>query len=185
MVAAADSSVPACAGISRTATAQITTASSVSVNMLGFVSRLLLLGLLSLLRPAGNARPMETPLGLRLQGILAVRHWGGVPEVTNGGAPRNASRRFCAKRTKPRRRGRPVLPVRREALVDADLLGVDRDVPARGEVLDDAVHHLARAADALGDVRRRQAIGADARAVLLDRALAAELGEAPRDGLHS
>src|SRR5258707_2751835 len=47
-------------------------------------------------------------------------------------------------------------PMRREFLVNRNLLGVDRDVAARGEVLDDAVHHLARAADSRGDILDRK-----------------------------
>src|SRR5258708_7248254 len=64
-------------------------------------------------------------------------------------------------------------PMRREFPVNGDLLGVDRNVAARGEVLDDAVHHLARAADSRGDIVLGQALGHYARALLLDRVLVA------------
>src|SRR5260221_14700213 len=65
-------------------------------------------------------------------------------------------------------------PMRGELLVNRDLLGVDRNVAARSEVLDDAVHHLARAADTPGDILLRQAFGHDSRPVVFDR----EIGRA-------
>src|SRR5258708_35420049 len=75
-------------------------------------------------------------------------------------------------------------PMRREFPVNGDLLGVDRNVAARGEVLDDAVHHLARAADSRGDIVLGQALGHYARALLLDRVLVDEFGEAAVDVLQ-
>src|SRR5712691_3349231 len=75
-------------------------------------------------------------------------------------------------------------PMRREFLVDRDLLGVDRNVAAGGEVLDDAVHHLARAADTRGDIVLGQALGHYPGALLLDRVLVDELGEAAVDVLQ-
>src|SRR5882672_490397 len=75
-------------------------------------------------------------------------------------------------------------PMRREFLVNRNLLGVDRNVAARGEILDDAVHHLARAADTRGDIVLGQALGHYARAPLLDRVLVDELGEAAVDVLQ-
>src|SRR3982074_982140 len=81
-------------------------------------------------------------------------------------------------------RARAPSPVRREFLVTRDLLGVDRNVAARGEVLDDAVHHLARAADSRGDIVLGQALGHYARALLFDRVLVDELGEAAVDVLQ-
>src|SRR2546427_11926629 len=75
-------------------------------------------------------------------------------------------------------------PVRRELLMNRNLLGVDRDVAARGEVLDDAVHHLARAADSRRDIVLGQALGHYARALLLDRVLVDELGEPAVDVLQ-
>src|SRR2546425_10827267 len=59
---------------------------------------------------------------------------------------RRLAQGFCAgctfRRPAPARGRRAPSPVRRELLVNRNLLGVDRDVAARGEVLDDAVHHL-------------------------------------------
>src|SRR5260221_2834030 len=75
-------------------------------------------------------------------------------------------------------------PMRGELLVNRDLLGVDRNVAARSEVLDDAVHHLARAADSRGDIVLGQALGHYARALLLDRVLVDELGEPAVDVLQ-
>src|SRR5712691_10565400 len=68
-------------------------------------------------------------------------------------------------------------PVGGQFLVNRDVLGVDGDVAAGGEVLDDAAHHLARAADPRGDIVLREAFGDDAFAVLLDRVLVDEPGE--------
>src|SRR5438046_8077211 len=68
-------------------------------------------------------------------------------------------------------------PMRRELLVNRNLLGVDRDVPARREVLDDAIHHLARTADSRGDIVLGETLGHYAHALLLDRVLVDELGE--------
>src|SRR5258706_232288 len=79
---------------------------------------------------------------------------------------------------------RSASPMRGELLVNRDLLGVDRNVAAGGEVLDDAVHHLARAADSRGDIVLGQALGHYARALLLDRVLVDEFGEATVDVLQ-
>src|SRR5258708_39108369 len=68
-------------------------------------------------------------------------------------------------------------PVRRELLVNRDLPGVDRNLAARREVLDDAVHHLAATADSRGDVVLGQAFGHHSRAVSFHRVLVDELGE--------
>src|SRR5437879_10648452 len=72
---------------------------------------------------------------------------------------------------------RALSPVRRELLVNRNLLGVARNVAARREVLDDAVHHLARTADSRGDIVLGEALGHHAHALLLARVLVDELGE--------
>src|SRR5260221_583224 len=74
--------------------------------------------------------------------------------------------------------------MRREFLVNGNLLGVDRDVAAGAEVLDDAIHHLARAADSRGDILLRQAFGHHPRPVAFDRVLVEELGETAVDVLQ-
>src|SRR4029077_20855306 len=84
----------------------------------------------------------------------------------------------------PRRTPPALSPVRRQLLVNRNLPGVDRTVAAGAEVLDDAVHHLARAADSRGDVVLGEALGHHAHALLLDRVLFDELGEPAVDILE-
>src|SRR5439155_20763582 len=90
-----------------------------------------------------------------------------------------------SRRRAPAREAPPApSPMRRELLVNRNLLGVDRNVAARGEVLDDAVHHLARTADSRGDIVLGETLGQYAHALLLDRVLVDELGEPAVDVLQ-
>src|SRR4051812_49996710 len=93
------------------------------------------------------ARPAAT-LGGRGRRRAAVRRDGSVPNAQKAPGAGGLLRKRCGD-----------LPVRREFLQQDDLLRLDGDVAAGSEVLEDAAHHLARAADARGDVVLRQALG--------------------------
>src|SRR2546427_5314356 len=76
------------------------------------------------------------------------------------------------------------LPVGRELAVHDDLLRLDRDVAAGGEVAQDAAHHLARAADARRDLRLGETVRDDAAAAALDGAFLEILHQAAVDVLQ-
>src|SRR5688572_10284826 len=74
-------------------------------------------------------------------------------------------------------------PVRRRLPVDHDPVGLDGDVSALNQVLEDAAHHLARAADAARDLGLGELLGDVLHAVLRDRALQQQACHAPV-GVH-
>src|SRR5260221_7574051 len=66
-------------------------------------------------------------------------------------------------------------PMRREFLVNRNLLGVDRDLAARGEVLDRPSHHLASAPASRADAVLCPTLTHPARPLLPDPVLVDEL----------
>src|ERR1700757_2879512 len=78
--------------------------------------------------------------------------------------------RGCVKfrTTSPACRRAERLPAGRRLLGDGDDAVLDLDVAARGEVAEDPAHHVARCANALGDLLLRELFGDLQPAVVLD-----------------